>query len=302
MALAGKRDRVVIATKVGPRDDPRESLEESLRRLNTDYVDLLQLHEVGESFERSLEELARLKEEGKALEIGLCNATHGQLSKGLEGAPLSAYQAAYNLFDREVEQRELPLCAAKGLQFLAYRPLASGMLTNKFAAGGTAPFAPDDHRRGIWWFKGEELRRRGLVLDRMKQIADEAERSVSGLALAWLLNRPGVNVVLAGARTPGQLEENLLAMHKPLTRAEAEAVDLIVSEVFRPARATAEAVRQAAGWGGREKFIVDRLDGVTPYDEIAAAWSDANGSHLMGAQVRQFVDQLAAEDLVSFGG
>src|SRR6266487_2145857 len=108
-ALRPDRDRVAIATKVGPRDDPRASLEDSLRRLETDYVDLVQLHETLERWEWQLEKLHALQLAGKALAVGLCNATHLQLERALAIAPLATYQAAYNLFDRDVAERTLPL-------------------------------------------------------------------------------------------------------------------------------------------------------------------------------------------------
>src|SRR5439155_1382345 len=132
--LKGERERVAIATKVGPRDDPRASLEDSLRRLGTDYVDLVQLHETLERWEWQLEKLHALQLAGKALAVGLCNATHGQLERALTIAPLATYQAPYSLFDRDVEERDLPLCRARGLAFLAYRPLAAGLLTGKYEA------------------------------------------------------------------------------------------------------------------------------------------------------------------------
>ncbi len=164
-ALQADRDRVAIATKVGPRDDPRRALEASLRRLATDYVDLIQLHEALEGWEGRLEQLHALQEEGKALGVGLCNATHRQLARALEIAPVVAYQGAYNLFDRDVEQRELPLCRERGIAFLAYRPLAAGLLSGKYTA--LPEFTAADHRRNIYWFKGREFeRRRTARLDR----------------------------------------------------------------------------------------------------------------------------------------
>src|SRR5213078_5383804 len=87
-ALRSDRARVTIATKVGPRDDPRRSLEASLRRLAMAYVDLIQLHEALEGWERQLEQLHALQHEGKALGVGLCNATHRQLARAREIAPL----------------------------------------------------------------------------------------------------------------------------------------------------------------------------------------------------------------------
>lgn len=297
--LKGSRDEVIIATKVGPRDDPRASLEASLVNLETDYVDLVQLHEVGERLEDSLEKLTALKQEGKARQIGLCNATARQLGRALNLAPVATYQAAFNLFDRAPEQREIPLCIEKGLSFLAYRPLASGLLTDGFSPERAAALAPGDHRTMIWWFKGEEVRRRLAILHELKKIAAAGGRTVTALALGWALRRPGVSVVLAGARTAEQLEENMSACDRPLKDDEMQAIDRAVAEVFRPAKATGAARQAALEWGGRELFIVERLDGATDYDVIAAEWSDNEESHLMGAQVRQFVDQLAAEGLVS---
>src|SRR2546430_9781672 len=121
-ALRAPGEGVAIATKVGPHDDPRASLEGSLRRLASDCVDLIQLHEALQRWEWSLEKLLKLREEGKALGIGLCNATHLQIARATELAPLVSYQGPYNLFDRDVEQRELPRSRGPGFAFLPYRP------------------------------------------------------------------------------------------------------------------------------------------------------------------------------------
>src|SRR5205807_6036587 len=204
--LRPHRERVAIATKVGPRDEPRASLEASLRRLQTDYVDLVQLHEATDRWEWRLDDLYRLQGEGKALAIGLCNATHLQLARALELVPLAAYQGPYNVFDRDVEQRELPRCRERGLAFLAYRPLAAGLLTGKFAA--LPSFAAGDHRRRIYWFQGKEYERRRVVIDRLRPVAAGLDLTVTRLALSWLLAQPGVSVVLVGAKNQSQVAEN----------------------------------------------------------------------------------------------
>src|SRR5882724_9317556 len=234
-ALKADRDRVAIATKVGPRDDPRRALEASLRRLATDYVDLIQLHEALEGWERQLERLHALQEEGKALGIGLCNATHRQLAQALEIAPVVAYQGPYNLFDRDVEQRELPLCRERHIAFLPYRPLAAGLLSGKYLAPPEFPAA--DHRRKIYWFKGREFERRRTVVERLAAIAQRLDTPPAALALGWALARPGVSIVLAGARTSEQVEQNL-AGTRPLTPGTLAEVDRIVAEAFPPLRAT----------------------------------------------------------------
>lgn len=297
-ALHRHRDAVTIATKVGPHDDPPASLEASLRRLNSDYVDLVQLHEASERYEWSLEKLHKLRDEGKALAVGLCNATHRQIARGLEIAPLVTYQAAYNLFDRDVEHREIPLCRERGLGFLAYRPLASGLLSGKY----TVPpeFPEGDHRRRIYWFQGREFERRRTVIERLRPIAARLELTLPALALGWMLARPGVSVVLAGARSREQVDQNLTAQERPLDPGVVEEIDAIVAEVFRPARATAEAREQAKIWGERERCIVERLDGHTPYEAIAAGWTDRGEQPMIAAQVKVFVDQLADQGLVCY--
>ncbi len=294
--LRGRRDTVAIATKVGPRDDVRASLEGSLRRLGTEYVDVIQLHEALNGWEARLEALAGLHAQGKARAIGLCNATHLQLRRARDVAPIATYQGPYNLLDRDVEQRDLPLCRELGLAFLAYRPLASGLLTGKYSA--PPAFGDGDHRRGIYWFRGAEFERRRRVIARLEGVAQREGLTLAAVALAWVYSQPGVSVVLAGARSAAQVDENLSgARHlTPETRA---AIDEIVADEFPPARATVESREQAASWGERERFIVERLDGRTRYEVIAAEWTDRGQQPMIAAQIQTFVDQLAAQGLTA---
>ncbi len=295
-ALGAHRERVAIATKVGPHDDPHTSLEASLRRLHSDYVDLVQLHEARERWEWQLEGLSRLQQEGKALALGLCNATHLQIRRALELVPLVSYQGPYNLFDRDVEQRELPLARERRLAFLAYRPLASGLLSGKYAAA-PPQFPASDHRRGLFWFHGPEFARRRRVVERLHPIAARLELPLSALALAWVLAQPGVAVVLAGARTKEQVDENLSGA-RHLTPETLSAIDALVVEAFRLPRATSELNAQAATWGERERFIVEHLDGRTSAEAIAAEWTDRGEKPMIAAQVKVFGDQLAEQGLV----
>ena len=299
-ALKADRARVAIATKVGPRDDPRASLEGSLRRLDSDYVDLVQLHEPLERWEWRLEKLHTLQVEGKALALGLCNATHLQLERALTIAPLATYQAAYNLFDRDVEERELPLCRDRDLAFLAYRPLAAGLLTGKYTAPPAPPppqFAEGDHRRQIYWFKGREFERRRCVIERLLPIAQREGLSLIGLALGWLRARPDVSIVLAGAKNAAQVDETFTPDSRPLTPDVGRAIDAIVADVFRPARPTPQLPEAARTWGERERFLAERLDGKTRYEAIAAEWTDRGDKPMIAAQVKVFVDQLVEQGL-----
>ena len=289
-ALKSSRDRVAIATKVGPRDDPQRSLEDSLRRLASDYVDLVQLHEAQDRWEWQVEKLHGLVEAGKARALGLCNATHHQIRRALEIAPVTSYQGPYNLFDRDVEERELPLCRERELAFLAYRPLASGLLAGSY--DDPPAFAPRDHRAGIYWFKGREFARRHGVIERLRPLARHEGVTLPVFALRWLLARAGVHIVLAGARSPAQVEENLTAQVGPLPAEVVAAVDDIVAEAFRLPRALPRATREAETWGPRERFIVESLDGTRTAEAVAAEWTDRGEQPMVAAQVKVFADQL----------
>src|SRR5439155_2421032 len=172
-----------------------------------------------------------------ALGVGLCNATHRQLARAREIAPVVAYQASYNVFDRDVEQRELPLCRERQIAFLAYRPLAAGLLSGKYAAPAPPEFPAADHRRKIYWFKGKEFERRRTVVERLAAIAQRLDTPPSAVALGWVLARPGVSIVLAGARTSQQVEQNL-AGTRPLAPDTLAEVDRIVAAAFPSVRAT----------------------------------------------------------------
>lgn len=295
-ALRPYRDQVVIATKVGPHDDPRRSLEDSLRRIGSDFVDVIQLHEALDRWEWRLETLHALQEEGKARAVGLCNATSLQLRRALEIAPIAVYQAAYNTFDRDIEQRELPLCREHGVAFLAYRPLAAGLLTGKYHAPPDFPVG--DHRAKIYWFKGREFERRQAVIEGMRPLAAAAGISLATMALRWLLARPGVTVVLAGARSRRQVEDNLAAQAGPLPDALVSAVDALMDTAFRLPRAGANLVAQARAWGPRERFIVDHLDGTVRAEAIAAEWTDRGETPMVAAQIKVFVDQMTERGLL----
>jgi myo-inositol catabolism protein IolS len=290
-ALAEHRDEVMLATKVGPNDDAAASLAASLRRLRTDRVDILQLHEVGERFEESLLTMARLREAGKALHVGLSNAAPPQMRRAIEIAGIEGYQGPYNVFDRDVEQRILPLCRDEGVAFLAYRPLASGLLSGGFAPEPPS-FPEGDHRSRIYWFRGREYDRRQRVIARLRRLAEGRETSLPALALGWVLSRPGVRTVLAGAKTPAQVDQNASAMDKPLEPDIVGEIDAVVAEVFRPPVAAARARELAGEWGPRERFIIERLDGSTLYEHIATEWSDQHTPSMTSAQVKVFADQL----------
>ena len=118
------------------------------------------------------------------------------------------------------------------------------------------------------------------------------------LALGWLRARPGVSVVLVGARTRSQAAETFAPNTQPLPPDVVQAIDAVVRDVFHPAQGSARGRAAAATWGERERFIVERLDGTTRYETIAALWTDRGEQPMIAAQVKVFVDQLADAGLV----
>ena len=219
-----------------------------------EYVDLAQLHEVGPRYEWSLERLHKLIDQGKTRAIGLCNATRAQIARAATIAPIATYQGPYNLFDRDVEQRELPLCREVGLAFLAYRPLASGLLGGKYAA---APQFPDgDHRNRIYWFKGREFARRVAVVEALRPIAARLELLLPALALAWVLARRGSEQCAGRSAQP---RSRWMRTSRHRTRHRHRISDRPCRwRAFRPDCAPDLARALSSSWGALERFIVER--------------------------------------------
>jgi aryl-alcohol dehydrogenase-like predicted oxidoreductase len=229
-ALAGRRDRAVIATKFGvdmqggngpdfgargARRYVRLAAESSLRRLGTDWIDLFQLHrpDPGTPIEETLAALDDLVRAGTVRYAGLCNLAGWQLADAVWLArtahlavPVSA-QAQYSLLERETERDMIPACRRFGLGLLPYFPLANGLLTGKYLRGMPPP-------------EGSRLAGRTRLLadapwdriEKLRAFADERGISMTTLAIGWLAAQPGVGSVIAGATTPEQVSANAAAV------------------------------------------------------------------------------------------
>jgi len=241
--LGPRRRSVFIATKVGGRwdekgnvrvDGSREyilrAVDDSLRRLRTDYVDLYQLHTpdperpIGESVE-ALAETVKL---GKARYIGLSNVSVAQLERALTVAPIQTVQPEYSMLKRTEEKRLLPLCREKGIGILAYSPMARGLLTGKF--GPQTTFPPDDIRAVDPAFQGELFSIHLAAVEKIKKVARSIDATSAQLALAWVLSNPAVSVALAGTKKPHQIEETAKAADLRLTESVMGELDAILSE------------------------------------------------------------------------
>jgi len=230
----GPRERVVVATKVrfpmgeGPNDQGlsrghiRRSVENSLRRLRTDHVDLYQVHawDGGTALEETLSSLDRLVQEGKVRYLGASNYTGWQLQKAVDTSAAHGWegfvslQALYNLLDRELEWELVPVSRNEGLGILPWSPLRGGWLTGRYRremAGPPADTRLDEAARQGWGEAWEVYAndRTWHLLDVLDEVAGQSGRTVAQVALAWLLGRPGVVAPILGARTMAHLEANL---------------------------------------------------------------------------------------------
>jgi 1-deoxyxylulose-5-phosphate synthase len=245
-ALKGRRDRVILASKVGIRmgEGPtqgglshvaiREGIEASLRRLETDYLDLYYLHQPDPAtpLEESLEAMDRLVREGKARVLGASNYASWQVCQMLWLAqqngwhPVRVLQPPYNLIVRGIEQELLPLCKEFSLATVAYNPLAGGLLTGKHRIGVPQPGTRFDRMpvyRDRYWNPANFE-----AVGQLAALAEAEGRPLAGLALAWLLHHTAADCLILGASRPEQLGENLSAVKRgPLSRETVEACDRI---------------------------------------------------------------------------
>ena len=189
-------------------DGIRQEVERSLKRLQTDYIDLYQTHWQADSvpIAEKMGVLEELKQEGKIRAIGVSNASPEQIAAYQECGQLDADQELYSMLDRNVESTNLPVCARDELAFLAYSPLGQGLLTGKITPEREYP--EGDQRRYKPRFEAENVRKVQAMLAQMQPIAEDRQISLTQLTMAWTLAQPGCSHVLCGARTPQQAVDN----------------------------------------------------------------------------------------------
>ncbi|MYB75856.1 MAG: aldo/keto reductase [Chloroflexi bacterium] len=246
-AIKSRRDKVVLATKVfhpmgdGPNDRGSsryhimEQVHASLRRLNTERIDLYQLHRPDPEvpIEETLRTLEDLRRQGKILYFGtskfagwqLCEALWTSDRLGL--APIVSEQPEYSLVDRSIEAEVLPVTRKYGLGVVPFSPLGGGWLTGKYRRGDTAPADSRFAGRGMD-FAGDTYAPTFDALENLEALAAGKNITLSQLALAWLLAQPGITAPIIGPRTLQQLQDNLGALEVTLTAGELAAVDDIV--------------------------------------------------------------------------
>jgi aryl-alcohol dehydrogenase-like predicted oxidoreductase len=251
--LKGKRrDDFVIATKVRfsmgssqndlglSRKHILSAVEASLRRLNTSYIDLYQVHmwDPGTLLEETLDTLNQLVNSGKVRYVGASNYAGYQLQKAIDLSrqrnwePFSCLQPLYNLLDRSFEWELLPVCDAEGVGVIPWSPLRGGWLSGKYQRSMSAP--PPDTRieqaAKQGWSESWDAyanERTWQVIDTLLAIAEEMENTPAQVALNWLLQKPAVTAPILGARTLAHLEDNLGATGWSLTDEQMQRLDQV---------------------------------------------------------------------------
>ncbi len=235
-ALKSRRHEVVIATKVGllskgRRDSSpayiRASIESSLRRLQTDYVDLYLIHwpDPNTPLEESWGTMTDLMREGKVRMIGVSNFDAAMIQRCLAVGPVHAAQPPYNMFWREMEGELLPFCRDHDIAILPYGPQAHGLLSGKYQRGDKPQF--QDWRR-FYPFLNEGFDTNIQIVEQVAGIAEKLDMTVGQLAIAWTLRLPEVRSAIAGSRKPEHIRDQVGAAGRVIPAPVLDEIDRIL--------------------------------------------------------------------------
>ena len=215
-------------------DSIRNEVEDSLRGLDVDVIDLYQIHWPPDPDSPALEEgwstVAELKREGKVRWIGVSNFNVQQLRRAWAIAPVTSLQPPYSMVHREIEDAILPYCLREGIGVIAYSPMASGLLTGAMTRERAANLPKDDWRRGHPDFTEPNLSRNLALVDRLREIAKRHNCSAGEVAVAWALHHPAVTGAIVGARNAPQAEQVMRAGEVRLREEEVNEIEAFFAE------------------------------------------------------------------------
>ncbi|HEY5561186.1 MAG TPA: aldo/keto reductase [Clostridiaceae bacterium] len=229
-ALKGRRQNCIIATKVLKEHlhaaDVRKAAEGSLKRLGTDYIDLLYIHwpNVNIPLEETLREFEKLKEEGKIRAIGVSNFDLALMKQAISITQIDALEPEYNLLQRDIESGVLEFCASNKISVLSYNSVAKGILTGAFHFKG-ATLDPEDFRNEKPLFSDKNMKIELPLLNLMRDIADAHNVAISQTAAAWVLAQNGMSSAIIGTQNLNHFIENIDAINLKLTDVEMEELD-----------------------------------------------------------------------------
>ena len=226
-ALKPVRDKVVLATKCGlvwekealgsiskvaRKESLFKEIDQSLERLQTDYIDLYQVHwpDVETPQAETMEALLKIQSQGKIRYIGVSNYSVDQMKEIQEKGTLVSLQPEYSLLQRSIEKETVPFCLQNEIGLIPYSPLASGVLTGKYDKNTKFK---DWRGKGILGeFTGEAFVRNIAKVDRLKEVATRLGKTCAQVAIRWVVDQPGVSTALVGVKNEGQVEDNLKAL------------------------------------------------------------------------------------------
>jgi aryl-alcohol dehydrogenase-like predicted oxidoreductase len=240
--IRSARESIVIATKGGLRNEGgspvrdsspvalRRDLEASLGSLDTDYVDLYQVHwpDPSTAIADTAEALDEFVREGKVRYIGVSNYDARQMTEFQQVRPIDTLQPPYHLFRRDIEASILPFAQEHGIGVLVYGPMAHGLLSGRMTESTT--FAPDDWRSKNEMFAGDAFRRNVAIVRRLEELASERGVTVAQLAIAWTLANRAVHAAIVGARNPEQIRQTAPAADLQLSGHDLARIEQIVRD------------------------------------------------------------------------
>ena len=256
-AISGRRDKVFISTKCGLRWDIdegyihrqrdgitlrrslmpesiREEVERSLKRLNTDYIDLYIPHwQTMAGYEPSkavtMEALCLLKKEGKIRGIGLSNVSAEDIQENSKYGQIDLVHNRFSMLERDAQKDVIEICKEKGIAFQAHSPFQQGILAGKITLDTIIEIGS---RAGNKWYEKENLKKVLVMLEKFKPLCDKYSCSLSGLVLAWTLQQIPNMIVLCGSRKIAQIEENASALDILLEESDLAMIDRTINETI----------------------------------------------------------------------
>jgi aryl-alcohol dehydrogenase-like predicted oxidoreductase len=248
-ALGARRKDVYVVTKCGlvwneaekrfDRDSSQahimKAVEESLKNLSTDYIDVYLIHwpDVETPFSESMQAMEDLVKQGKVRHVGVSNFSAEQMKECQKTRPVEVEQVGYHLFDRRMEKEVLPFCRAENIGVMGYGSLAHGLLTG--ALTEDTKFVDWDWRSkgeafGLPIFKGEHFKKNVRIVEELKKMARARGKTISQLALSWVLSNAAISIALVGARRPEEIEESAgVAGWKP-SKGEMDKIEALFKE------------------------------------------------------------------------
>jgi aryl-alcohol dehydrogenase-like predicted oxidoreductase len=244
-ALKGRPTKPLVFTKCSMRWFPdrkiyrslkagslQEEVEDSLRRLCVDTIDLYQIHwpNPEDEIEEGWETLARFQEQGKVRFIGVSNFSVEQMKRAQQIAPITSLQPPYSLLRRDIEKEILPFCLENNIGVINYSPMVSGLLTGKMTAERVKNLPEDDWRKRSPNFQSPKLERNLELAELLKDIGNQHGVQAGVVAIAWTLRHPAITAAIVGARRPDQVDGVMPAATFRLSDAEAARIERWLAE------------------------------------------------------------------------